>query len=196
MGVIKTVCVYCGASSGARPAYAAAAGDFAGALVRRGISLVYGGGSIGLMGALADAMLAAGGKVTGVIPRPLAERELAHRGLTALEVTDSMHARKARMAALADAFVALPGGIGTLEELFEMWTWAQLGLHAKPCGLLDVAGYYGRLVEFLDHATRERFLDARYRAILRVASDPEALLDALMAFTPPAVEPWLREGQT
>jgi uncharacterized protein (TIGR00730 family) len=155
-------------------------------LAERGIGLVYGGGRVGLMGALADAALAAGGEVIGVIPQALLERELGHRGLTELHVVDSMHARKALMGELASGFVALPGGVGTLEELFEVWSWATLGLHRKPCGLLDVGGFFAPLIEFLDRQVREGFIHPAYRAVLLVASTPEALLEAFAAYEPPA----------
>ena len=141
--------------------------------------VVYGGASVGLMGTIADAVLAEGGEVIGVIPGALVEREIAHRRLTELRVVETMHERKAGMAALADAFVALPGGLGTLEELFEIWTWSQIGLHAKPYGLLNTAGYYDPLIEFVDHAVREGFVRERQRSSLVVASDPEELLDLL-----------------
>jgi uncharacterized protein (TIGR00730 family) len=161
------------------------------ALARRGIGLVYGGGSVGLMGAVADATLAAGGEVVGVIPRALQLRELAHPGLTTLHVVGSMHERKARMAELAHGFVALPGGMGTLEELAEILTWAQLGLHARPVGLLDVAGYYEPLVGFFDRAVREGFIRPDHRRLLAVASEPDALLDRFDAWQAPAVERWI-----
>lgn len=193
---LRSVCVYCGASTGARPQYAAATRVFAEALVGRGLALVYGGGSIGLMGVLADAVLDAGGTVIGVIPRPLLEREVAHRGLTELKVTGSMHDRKAMMAELADAFVALPGGIGTLEELFEIWTWAQLGLHRKPCGLLNAEHYYDRLIEFLALATGEDFVRPLHRSMLLVSADADELLDRLASYEAPHVEPWVRRSQT
>jgi uncharacterized protein (TIGR00730 family) len=196
MAGLSSVCVYCGASVGSRPEYAAAARTFAAALVRRGLTLVYGGASIGIMGVLADAVLQAGGRVVGVIPRPLLERELGHPGLTELRVTETMHERKAVMAQLADAFVALPGGIGTLEELFEVWTWAQLGLHHKPCGLLNSARYYDALIEFLAHAAHEDFLRGVYHRMLLVAADADELLDRLAAYEPPTVQPWLRSSQS
>ena len=158
-------------------------------LAQRGIGLVYGGGRVGLMGVLADAALAAGAEVIGVIPQALLERELGHRGLTELRVVDSMHARKALMGELAGGFIALPGGVGTLEELFEVWSWATLGLHRKPCGLLDVAGFFAPLVEFLDRQVEAGFIHPRYRAMLTVASTPEALLDTFAAYEPPA-EKW------
>jgi uncharacterized protein (TIGR00730 family) len=185
------ICVFCGASPGNEPRYVAAARDVGEGLATRGIGLVYGGGRVGLMGAVADAALAAGGEVVGVIPRGLQLRELAHEGLTTLHVVGSMHERKARMAELAEGFVALPGGMGTLEELAEILTWAQLGLHARPCGLLDVAGYYDPLVAFLDRAVAEGFVRPDHRRLLVVAQDPDALLDAFAAWQPPSVEKWI-----
>jgi hypothetical protein len=147
------------------------------------------------MGEVADAALAAGGEVIGVIPYALEAREVGHRGLTEMHVVDSMHERKARMADLSDGFLALPGGIGTLEELFEVWTWGQLGLHSKPCALLDVAGYYSPLLAFLDRTVDEGFLRPAHRAVLLVDADPEALLDRMAGFTPPAVEKWIGRGE-
>jgi uncharacterized protein (TIGR00730 family) len=188
---MERVCVFCGSSPGRSPAYLDAARATGRALARRGIGLVYGGGSVGLMGAAADAALAAGGEVIGVIPRGLQLRELAHAGLTTLHVVGSMHERKAKMAELAHGFVALPGGMGTLEELAEILTWAQLGLHARPCGLLDVAGYYDPLVAFLDRAVAEGFVRPEHRRLLVVAEDPDALLDAFEAWRPPPVERWI-----
>lgn len=182
------ICVYCGSSEGRKPAYAKAARAFGRTLTARGICLVYGGGAVGLMGELADAALAAGGKAHGVIPEALQERELSHEGLTALDVVDSMHARKARMAELADGFVALPGGFGTLEELLEVLTWAQLGFHRNPCGLLNIDGYFDQLVAFLDHQTAEGFVRDEHRDLLVVAADAGELLDAFIAYDPPDVE--------
>ncbi len=166
------------------------------ALARRRLGLVYGGSSIGLMGAVADAALAEGAEVVGVIPGALEAREIGHRGLTRLEVVGSMHERKARMAELADAFVALPGGMGTLEEFAEILTWAQLGLHRKPCGLLDVEGYWRPLVAFFDHARDEGFLRREHRALLRVAASPEALLDLLAAPVAGPARRWIDPSQT
>jgi uncharacterized protein (TIGR00730 family) len=186
---MQRLCVFCGSSPGHDPAYATSAARLGRVLAERGIGLVYGGGRVGLMGALADAALAAGGEVIGVIPQALLEREIGHRGLTQLRVVDSMHARKALMGELAGGFIALPGGIGTLEELFEVWSWAQLGLHRKPCGLLDVSGFFAPLVDFLDRQVKAGFIHPRYRAMLAVASTPEALLDAFAASEPPA-EKW------
>lgn len=174
-----TLCVYCGSRPGARPAYSEAATALGRGLAERGISLVYGGAGVGLMGTLADAALAAGGRVTGIIPRALMDRELAHARLTRLEVVDDMHMRKARMAALADGFIALPGGLGTLEELFEMLTWAQIGLHAKPCGVLDVARYYQPLVQLIEHMSAEGFIPERHRQLLHCEPDIPRLLTAL-----------------
>ncbi len=193
---MRRICVFCGSSPGARPSYGQAARSLGAQLAGRGVGLVYGGASVGLMGALADAALAAGGEVIGVIPRALEARELAPAGLTRLEVVGSMHERKARMAELADAFVALPGGMGTVEELAEMLTWAQLGIHAKPCGVLDVDGYWSPLLAFLDHAVEERFLRPQHRSILLSAEEPGRLLDALAAYVPPVREAWLDRRQS
>jgi len=173
---VRAVCVYCGSSVGADPAYLEATQALAQALAARGIQVVYGGAAVGLMGALADAALAAGGEVVGVMPRHLVEREIAHQGLTQLHVVATMHERKALMAELSDGFVALPGGIGTLEELIEMYTWAQLGLHHKPLGVLNTRGYYDGLAAFLDHAVAEGFLVPERRASLVVAADVPELL--------------------
>jgi uncharacterized protein (TIGR00730 family) len=191
------LCIFCGSSPGARDDYANATTELAQLLARRGIGVVYGGASVGLMGSLADAALGAGGEVIGVIPAALEAKEIAHPGLTELRVVDSMHERKALMAQLSDGFVALPGGSGTLEELFEVFTWSQLGLHRKACALLNVAGYYDGLEAFLDHAVRERFLRAEHRAMLLCEDTPPAVLDALERFEPPAVDKWLdRAAQT
>lgn len=191
------VCVFCGSSPGARPAYTEATEELARLLAAEGIGVVYGGGGVGLMGKLADAVLAHGGEITGVIPRALVDREIEHRQVEDMRVVDSMHERKALMAELAHAFVALPGGIGTLEELVEVFTWSQLGLHRKPCGLLDVEGYYQRLADFLDHAVQERFLLEQHRATLMVESDPGVLLERLSAYRPDAVEPkWIDRDET
>lgn len=190
------ICVYCGANAGRDPAYAAAAQAMGRALARRGIGLVTGGGRVGLMGVVAESALAAGGSVTGVIPEALMNKELAHAGLTELIVTRSMHERKARMAELADGFIALPGGLGTYEELFEIWTWAQLGWHHKPCGLLNAAGFYDKLVAFLDGATDDQFLKPEHRAMLVVDGDADRLLDRFAAYTPPVVTKWIGADQT
>ena len=188
---MRHVCLYAGSNPGTDPAYADAARELATLLAERGIGVVYGGGKVGLMGVIADAALAAGGEVIGVMPQALIDREIGHPGLTELKVVASMHERKAQMADLADAFVAVPGGIGTLEELIEVYTWSQLGIHEKACGLLNVRGYYDGLVAFLDHAVAAGFLRPQHRAVLSVADDPAALLDALAAYEPPRVAKWL-----
>ena len=175
---MKSVCVYCGSSFGTDPAYLQATQALARTLVANDLRVVYGGAAVGLMGALADATLAAGGEVVGVIPQQLMDREIAHQGLTELHVVATMHERKALMAQLSDAFVALPGGIGTLEELIEVFTWSQLGLHSKPLGVLNTAGYYDKLGAFLDHGVEQGFQPAAQRAKLVMAADPEALLAA------------------
>lgn len=193
---MKSVCVFCGSSPGARPSYRAAAEALAAAIANRGLDLVYGGASVGLMGALADAALAAGGRVVGVLPRALDRKEIAHAGLTELRVVDSMHERKAQMAERADAFVALPGGIGTLEEWFEVLTWSQLGFHAKPCGLLDVDGYFAPLLALLDRAVNERFVTPAHRSMIVVENDAGRLLDALAHWRAPIAEKWLDRDET
>jgi uncharacterized protein (TIGR00730 family) len=188
---LKSVCVFCGASPGARPIYREAAENLGRSLAKRGLTLVYGGGAVGLMGVVADAALAAGGEVIGIIPQSLERAEIGHKGLTRLEVVDGMHARKARMAALADAFISLPGGLGTLEEMFEVWTWGQLGYHAKPLGLLEVDGFYARLTDFLDHLVAERFVREPHRAMLQVGELPTELLDRLAAWQPTVAPKWV-----
>jgi len=190
------ICVFCGSARGDRPEYAAAAGSLARALVDRKIGIVYGGGSVGLMGVLADAALAAGGSVVGVIPRPLASRELAHAGLTELRLVSSMHERKALMASLADGFIALPGGLGTLEETLEILTWAQLGIHDKPVGVLNVAGYYDGLRRLLGHGVHEGFVRKEHAALLLFAESAADLLDAFATWQPPTrPRPWLDSTQ-
>jgi len=193
---LRRVCVFCGSSSGVLPEYAEAAAGLGRLSAERGIEVVYGGGRVGLMGVVADAALAAGGRVTGVIPEALATKELAHAGCTELHVVGSMHERKARMAELADAFVAMPGGIGTFEELFEVWTWGQLGFHAKPCGLLNVVGFYDGLVAFVGHAAEQGFLRPEHVAMLTVAGEPALLLERLAEYRPPDVRKWLRRDET
>jgi len=195
MKPLKNICVYCGSSPGRLEAYADAARALAEALVSRNIGLVYGGASIGIMGAVADHVLQLGGKAVGVIPEALMRKEVAHYRLSELYVTQSMHERKMRMAELSDGFIALPGGLGTLEELFEIWTWAQLGFHDKPCGLLNVEGYYDPLIEFLDHAVTEQFVHPSHRAILIVESDPEKLLDRFANYQPPIVKTWVEKDE-
>jgi len=188
---LNSLCVFCGSNPGASPAYGEAAARLGRTLAGRGLTLVYGGGRVGLMGVAADAALAGGGKVVGVIPEALATRELAHAGLSDLQVVGSMHERKARMSELSDGFVALPGGIGTLEEWFEVWTWSQLGFQPKPCALLNVAGYYDHLLAFLDHMTAERFLNPVHRGMAIVDDDLERLLDRLAAWQPPQARKWI-----
>jgi uncharacterized protein (TIGR00730 family) len=182
MAALRRVCVFCGSKHGDRPEYTEAARATGTALVAAGIGLVYGGGRIGLMGEVADAVLAAGGHVTGVIPGHMSGREIAHEGVSDLRIVGSMHERKALMYELSDGFVALPGGLGTLEELFEITTWSQLGLHTKPTGLLDVEGFYTPLVRFLDQLVTEGFVAERHRRLLRVATKPTELLEQLAAF--------------
>lgn len=194
--MLEKVCVYCGSSDQVPAVYLQAAYDLGAVLARAGLTLVYGGGRTGLMGALADGALAHGGQVIGVLPEHFNTPALAHNGLTRLEVVPDMHTRKARMAALADAFIALPGGYGTLEEFFEILTWAQIGLHAKPIGLLNTAGYYDGLLAFLSHVQREGFLYAEHRALFVQAETPSALLEALMAYRHPGgVARWLRQQE-
>jgi uncharacterized protein (TIGR00730 family) len=176
---MRRVCVFCGSSAGTREDYRVSAQQLAGALFRSGLALVYGGGNVGLMGTLADSMLHAGGDVIGVIPRALVAREVAHSGLTELRIVDTMHQRKAMMNDLSDAFIALPGGFGTLEEFFEILTWSQLGIHGKPCGLLNVAGYYDSLLAMLDHAVAERFLRPSHRELVIAETDADMLLRRL-----------------
>lgn len=188
---MKAICVYCGSSPGRLEVYASAARALGQALVERDLGLVYGGASIGLMGLIADTVLQLGGRAVGVIPQALARKEVVHRHLTELHVTRSMHERKTLMADLSDGFVAMPGGIGTFEEIFEIWTWAQLGIHAKPCGLLNVAGYYDALSTFLDHAAAEQFLKPPHRSLLMVEQEPQALLDRFASYQPPSVRKWL-----
>ena len=188
---MKRICVFAGSSRGAREDYAQAAERLARELVTRGYGVVFGGGRVGMMGVLADATLAAGGEVIGVIPKALLEKEVAHGGLTELRVVASMHERKAMMAELSEGFIALPGGLGTLEEFFEVLTWAQLGLHPKPCGLLNVSGYYNRLLEFLDVTVEERFVKSQHRALVITSTSPTDLLERFATYSPPQVEKWI-----
>jgi len=183
---VKRLCVFCGANSGHDPRYGEAAAALGRGIAQAGLGLVYGGASIGLMGAVADAALAEGGEVIGVIPQTLVAREVAHHGLSDLRVVTSMHERKALMADLSDGFIALPGGVGTLEELFEVWTWSHLGLHRKPCGLLDVAGFYSGLGRFIDHVQQEGFLRDGVRNMLLMAEDPTQMIAAMRAYVAPA----------
>lgn len=193
---MEHVCVYCASNPGNNPAYIELAQTLGRLLAARGHTVVFGGGRVGLMGALADAALGAGGKVIGVMPHALVQREAAHRGLTELHIVDSMHERKAMLAQLADGFIALPGGIGTLEELFETWTWGHLGVHNKPIGLLDVAGYWHSLVEFLDHVGTEGFMRPNTRDLLLNDDDATRLLDRMSAYVAPAVTRWVRLSET
>lgn len=193
---MRSVCVFCGSSRGANPAIIAAAQQFGALLAERDIELIYGGGSVGLMGELADSVLSNGGRVVGVIPQFLLDKEVGHVGLTQLKVVNTMHERKALMAELSDAFVALPGGIGTFEEFFEVWTWGQLGLHAKPYALLNVANFFDPLLAFLDHVVAERLLRNEHRRLLLVESEPVKLLDKLMAARPTQLPKWIDREQT
>jgi uncharacterized protein (TIGR00730 family) len=188
---MRRLCVFSGSSPGAHPDYAEAAEELGAALAPHGIGLVYGGASVGLMGVVADAALEAGADVVGVIPQALVDREIAHKGVSDLRIVASMHERKALMADLADGFVALPGGMGTLEELFEVYTWTQLGLHSKPLGLLDVRGYYAQLAAFLDHAVEERFLTPEHREMLVVEERAEAMIAAFRRWRPPVRTKWI-----
>ena len=193
---LKNICVYCGSSPGRLDLYADAARAVAEALVKRNLGLVYGGASVGIMGVVADHVLALGGRVVGVIPESLASREVAHHGLTELHITRSMHERKTMMAELSEGFIALPGGIGTLEEIFEIWTWAQLGLHHKPCGLLNIAGYFDPLHTFLDHTVTEGFVQPVVRSMLLVEDDAELLLDRFATYHSPRLKKWVEEDET
>ena len=182
---MKSIAVYCGANPGASPVYAQAARSLAGAMVSRNLALVFGGGHVGLMGIIADEVLRLGGEVSGVIPQQLVDRELAHPGLTRLFVVKDMHERKAMMAQLSDGFIAMPGGMGTLEELFEMLTWSQLGIHTKPIGVLNVNGFYDQLVGFMGHALGEAFIKPEHAGLMMVDADPEALVKRLMGASQP-----------
>jgi len=193
---MRRLCVFCGSSPGAGPGYTDGARRLGQTLAARGIGLVYGGAQVGLMGVLADSVMSAGGSAIGVIPRALEDLELAHRGLSELRVVGSMHERKALMAELADGFIALPGGMGTLEELFEVLTWAQLGMHRKPCGLLDVDGYFTALLGFLDHMVVQRFLRPEHRAMILVESAPDSLLARFDAYEPPQLVKWIERVET
>jgi uncharacterized protein (TIGR00730 family) len=193
---VRRVCVFCGSSRGSDPRHAAAAAELGTLLGRRGLGLVFGGGSIGLMGVVADHVLAAGGRAIGVIPHGLAARELAHRDVADMRVVPTMHARKALMADLSDGFVALPGGIGTFEELLEITTWSQLGIHRKPIGILDSAGYYAPLLALVDRAVEEGFVTTENRALLCVSAEPAQLLDRMAAQRPPSGPAWISPDQT
>jgi uncharacterized protein (TIGR00730 family) len=193
---LRSVTVYCGSNPGADPAFAEATRELAALLANSAVRIVYGGGHVGLMGLLADTAMEAGGEVVGIIPQALMDREIGHRGLNDLRVVGSMHERKALMAELGDAFIALPGGIGTLEELIEVYTWSQLGMHRKPLGVLNVGGYYDALGAFLDTAVEQRFLRAQHREVLIFEAEPERLLARLAGAEPPPLAKWLTEAET
>jgi uncharacterized protein (TIGR00730 family) len=196
MAPLRSLCVFCGSSEGLRPSYRRAAEQFGALLAKRNVALVFGGGRVGLMGAVADAVLAARGQAIGVIPRTLMDREVGHLGLTKLHVVETMHERKALMASSSDAFVALPGGFGTFEEFCEVLTWSQLGLHGKPCGLLNVDGYYDALLALFDHAVEEKFVQPLNRAMVVADTDPARLLDRLENYDAPLVPRWIAREQT
>ncbi|WP_085994194.1 TIGR00730 family Rossman fold protein [Oceanobacillus senegalensis] len=185
---MKCIAVFCGSSNGASDIYKEGAIQLGKELVRRNITLVYGGASVGIMGEVADTVLEEGGNVIGVIPRLLEEREISHQHLTKLYTVDTMHERKAKMAELADGFIALPGGPGTLEEFFEIFTWAQIGLHQKPCGLLNINGYYNPLIDLLDHMVEQQFLQKKYRSLAQLDSDPKVLIDKFYTYEPPTIK--------
>jgi uncharacterized protein (TIGR00730 family) len=195
MAAIRSVCVYCGSSPGRDAAFVQSAEDLGRLLADRRITLVYGGGHVGLMGAIADATMAAGGQVHGVITRALERKEVAHQGLGRLQITESMHDRKAAMAEASDGFIMLPGGLGTLEEFFEAATWTQLGIQSKPCGVLNVGGYFDPLIDLLNQFVEQRFLRPEHRDQIVVDPEPEALVEALFAWEPVVVDKWLdRQG--
>ena len=196
MSSIKSLCIYCGSSLGRLESYSTVGCELAKSMVNRNIKLVYGGAGIGVMGSVADQILQLGGEVIGVIPKALATKEVAHKHLTELHVTESMHDRKMLMADLSDGFIALPGGIGTLEELFEIWTWAQLGFHNKPCGLLNVDGYYDLLIKFLEHMQTEQFVKQETHDLLMIETDPETLLNRYSHYQPPLIKRWVGKDET
>ena len=193
---MKTVCVYCGSNPGNRPEFIQSARGLARELVAREICLVYGGASVGIMGEIADTVLAGGGKVVGVIPQSLVDKEVSHSGLTELKIVSSMHERKEIMADLSDGFIALPGGLGTMEEIFEVLTWAQLGFHKKPCALLNAEGYYDNLTQFLNHAVAEGFVANMHREMLLVEEEPRRLLDSMSTYRAPVVDKWIGRNET
>lgn len=193
---MKRLCVYCGANPGAKPEYMEAARQLGQELVKRNIDLVYGGASVGIMGEIADTVLAQGGEVIGVIPQALVDKEVSHNGLTELIVVKSMHERKAVMADHSDGFIAMPGGLGTMEELFEVLTWAQLGFHSKPCSLLNVLSYYDPLIQFIDHAVEQQFIRTIHRGLLLTESEPADLLDALENYQPSHIDKWISRDET
>ncbi len=193
---MKTVCVYCGSNLGNDKAYQDMAKALGRALVAKDIALVYGGAKVGIMGLIADTVLAHGGHVTGIIPQALLDKEVGHDGLTELHVVQSMHQRKTMMEELSDGFIAMPGGVGTLEEFFEVLTWAQLGFHNKPCALLNVEGYYDHLLEHLQHSVQEGFIRPEHTAMVLNESNPERLLESMLAYQPPVVSKWIRSDET
>jgi uncharacterized protein (TIGR00730 family) len=193
---VKRICVYCGSNRGKSAEFLASARTLAGELVQRDIGLVYGGASVGIMGEIADTVLARGGEVIGVMPQALVDKEVSHTGLTELRVVNSMHERKEIMADLAQGFIALPGGLGTMEEIFEVLTWAQLGFHQKPCALLNVKGYYNRLTQFLDHAVAQGFIADTHREMLLVEENPHSLLEIMASYSAPAVDKWIGRNDT
>lgn len=193
---IKRLCVYCGSNSGTLPEYKVGAEKLGHLLVKNGIELVYGGGNVGLMGHIADTVLNAGGKVNGVIPKFLMEKEVGHMEVTNLILVDSMHERKAKMAELSDGFIAMPGGFGTFEEIFEVLTWAQLGMHSKPCALLNIKGYYAKLAEFLDQAMDRQFVKKENREMLLMEEDPEILIEKMKIYKAPYVQKWIKPETT
>ncbi len=192
---MKYICVYCGSSPGRSPEYIDYAKVLAKELVTRNIGLVYGGASVGIMGEIANTVLDGGGEVIGVMPQSLVDKEVSHNGLTELKVVNTMHERKAIMAEISDGFIALPGGLGTIEELFEVLTWSQLGFHKKPCSLLNIKQYYNNLSHFLDHAVEEQFIKPIHREMLLVEDDPSKLLDAMEKYNPPAVDKWIGRNE-
>ena len=193
---MKSICVFCGSSYGALEAYADIARETGRVIAEEGYTLVYGGAKVGLMGTVADAALAASGKVIGVLPRSLQDKEIGHEGLSELHLVDSMHERKAMMADLSDAFIALPGGVGTLEEIFEVWTWGQLGYHKKPCGFLNAEGYYDHLIAFLDHQTEQGFTKQVMRDMAQIASSPLDMIRQFENYTPPSAPKWINRDET
>ncbi len=192
----SNICVFCGSSAGNDPAFAKIARELGGLIADRNMTLVYGGGNVGLMGAVADAALDKNAKVVGIIPHSLEQKEVAHRTLTELHIVRTMHDRKRMMAERSDAFIALPGGFGTLEEIFEVITWAQLGIHQNPCAFLNVAGFYDGLIQYLDHAVRSELLKPEYRQMLLIETDAGRLLDAIQAYEPPDVAQWIEPDET
>lgn len=192
---MKRICVYCGSSPGESPEYMEAARILGRELVKRDITLVYGGAHVGIMGEIADTVLAAGGEVIGIMPKALADKEIAHNGLTELRVVGSMHERKAMMADLSDGFIALPGGMGTLEEIFEVLTWSQLGYHRKPCSLLNIKGYYDSLTQFLDHTVEEGFVKSVHRGMILIEDNTEKLLDLMAEYESPKVDKWIGRNE-